>query len=80
VVTNSFASKTAEGLRQVSPNIIAARPAIENIAAALAAAAECVGRGHDRFAPLALPASWDESLAGVAAGVANWVSEGQAAR
>jgi O-antigen biosynthesis protein len=80
VVTTSFASKTAGRLGQISPNIIAARPAIDRIAAALIEAAERVTGGYDRFAPLALPNSWDESLAGAAAGVADWFTRGRAAR
>ncbi len=80
VVTNSFASKTAERLGRISPNIIAARPAIESIAAALIDAAERVTRGHDRFAPLALPGSWDESLGEAAGVVADWFTRSRAAR
>jgi hypothetical protein len=80
VVTTSFASKTAGRLEQISPNIVAARPAIDSIAAALIEAAERVSRGYDRLAPPALPNSWDESLAGVAAGVADWFTRSRAAR
>jgi hypothetical protein len=79
-VTNSFATKSAARLRDISPNIIAARPAADSIAAALIEAAERVGRGYDRFAPLALPGAWDASLATVAAGVAGWFTQPPAAR
>lgn len=74
VVTNSFACKTPARLRQISPNIIAARPTIEGIAAGLIDAAERAAAGYDRGAPLALPASWEESLGEVAAKVAQAVS------
>ena len=72
VVTNSFACKTAERLRRISPNIIAARPTIEGIAASLVEAAQRVAGGYDRFAPLDLPGSWEESLGGVAKAVSQW--------
>ena len=75
VVTNSFACKTPERLTRISPNIIAARPTIEGIAAALVAAAERVAGGYDRFAPLDLPGSWEESLGGVAKAVSEWCQE-----
>jgi len=74
VVTTSFASKTAARLGGISPNIMPARPAIGSIAAALTEAAERVGRGYDRSAPLALPGSWDESLGTVAGAIADWIT------
>jgi O-antigen biosynthesis protein len=75
VVTNSFACKTAERLAGMSPNIMAARPTIEGIAATLITAAERVASGYDRFAPLDLPGSWEESLGGVAKAVSQWCQE-----
>jgi beta-1,2-rhamnosyltransferase WsaF-like protein len=80
VVTNSFASKTAERLGRISPNIIAARPAMESIATALIDAAGRVSRGYDRLAPLVLPNSWDESLTRVAGCIADWFTRARAAR
>jgi O-antigen biosynthesis protein len=72
VVTNSFACKTADRLRRISPNIIAARPTIEGIAASLVEAAQQVTAGYDRFAPLDLPGSWEASLGNVAKAVSEW--------
>jgi O-antigen biosynthesis protein len=72
VVTNSFACKTADRLRGISPNIIAARPTIEGIADSLVESAQRVGGGYDRFAPLNLPGSWETSLGGVAMAVSEW--------
>jgi len=72
VVTNSFACKTADRLRRISSNIIAARPTIEGIAASLVESAQRVAAGYDRFAPLDLPGSWAESLGGVAKAVSEW--------
>ncbi len=42
-VTNSFENKTAAALAEISPNIIAAKPTIEGVAAALREAAAGVG-------------------------------------
>ena len=75
VVTNSFACKTQERLRAISPNILAPRPTIEGIAAGLVDAAERVSAGYDRFAPLSLPGSWEESLGSMAETIAEIVSE-----
>jgi hypothetical protein len=76
VVTNSFACKTAERLQQISPNIIAAHLTIEGIEAALVDAATRVAdASYDRAAPLALPGTWEESMGGVAAAVAQVVSK-----
>jgi hypothetical protein len=75
VVTNSFACKTAERLKAISPNIMAARPTIEGIAATLIDAAERIAAGYGRFAPLDLPGSWEESLGGVAKAVSQWCRE-----
>jgi hypothetical protein len=75
VVTNSFACKTPDRLRRISPNIIAARPTIEGIAASLVEAAQQVTAGYDRFAPLDLPGSWEESLGGAAKAVAQWFAQ-----
>jgi O-antigen biosynthesis protein len=72
VVTNSFACKTADRLQRISPNIMAARPTIEGIAASLVEAAQQVTAGYDRFAPLDLPGSWEDSLGGVAKAVSEW--------
>jgi hypothetical protein len=75
VVTNSFACKTAERLKAISPNIMAARPTIEGLVATLVAAAERVANGYDRFAPLDLPGSWEKSLGGAAKAVSQWCRE-----
>jgi hypothetical protein len=76
VVTNSFACKTAERLRRISPNIIAAHLTIEGIEAALVdAATRVAAASYDRAAPLALPGTWEESMGRVAGKVAQVVSE-----
>ncbi len=48
-VTNTFENKTAEALAAISPNLIAAEPTIEGVAAALVAAAAGV-EDHERRA------------------------------
>lgn len=64
-VTNSFSTKTAERLAALSTNIIAVAPTADAFAAGLVDAASRIAVGIERHAPLALPATWEESLAGV---------------
>jgi hypothetical protein len=64
-VTNSFSSKTAERFAALSPNIVAVPPTSSTFAAGLIDAAGRITDGAGRKGQLALPASWDESLAGV---------------
>jgi len=47
-VTNSFENKTAAALRAISPNLIAAEPGVDSIAAALCAAAAAAGEADRR--------------------------------
>jgi hypothetical protein len=63
-VTNTFATKTADRLAAISPNLIAADPSIEGVSAGLAAA---VGRVDDHAArvsgaSVAWSSDWEESL------------------
>jgi glycosyltransferase involved in cell wall biosynthesis len=72
VVTNSFSVKTAAALRAISPNIIAAAPAAEAIAAALEITAGRINAGLGSYDPAGLvdfPASWDASLRDVLPGL-----------
>jgi hypothetical protein len=69
VVTNTYATKTAERLAAVSPNILAAEPDVEPVADMLARA---VGQLRDHAYSAALrdhPAEWSDSLAPVVAGL-----------
>jgi glycosyltransferase involved in cell wall biosynthesis len=78
VVTNSFSVKTAEAMRAFSPNIIVAEPNAESIAAALASAAGRINAGLGSYDPLgamALPGSWDESLADIVPALLTRISE-----
>lgn len=65
VVTNTFRTKTAEYLRGLSGNIIPVAPAVPEIVAGLARAAEAsrdlAGR-HARAAAMTYPRTWEESL------------------
>jgi hypothetical protein len=70
-VTNTFATKTENALRQISDNIVAAPPSIEGLRAALLTAAAAVNRGRPRTASLRLPHRWDIALAPTAAHVAK---------
>jgi hypothetical protein len=71
VVTNTFASKTADRLAAISENIIAAKPTAEGFAAALTRAAAGIRTGHHIHAPLNLPGDWDSALAPVTRQIAG---------
>jgi hypothetical protein len=63
-VTNTFENKTAEALGAISPNLIAAEPGVEAVAAALgeaAARAEDVER-RLRGSSVRWPRDWGESF------------------
>ncbi|MFP5240128.1 MAG: glycosyltransferase, partial [Acidobacteriota bacterium] len=60
-VTNTYATKDADKLHSLSPNLIAVPPTVEDLAAALAAASEMpAGEGS-----LGLPSSWEEVIEGM---------------
>lgn len=63
-VTNTFATKTAERLAAISPNLIAAEPSIEGVTAGLAAAAARVDdhQGRVRDASVDWSNDWERSL------------------
>ena len=63
-VTNSFENKTAEAMAEISPNITAAEPGIEAIAAALCNASEAAGDLDRRVAGsrVGWSRSWDDSF------------------
>jgi len=63
-ITNSFGSKTAARLAEISPNIVAAEPTVDALARALAeGAARCRSAlTTPGDATLTAPASWDEAL------------------
>jgi hypothetical protein len=65
VVTNTCGVKSADRLRQLSPNIIAGVPTIEGIAEALVAAAARTGDLPARNAgsQMGLPINWEQSFA-----------------
>lgn len=68
VVTNSFSVKTAERIREISPNILVAAPTAESVAAALENAAGRINAGlqsPDPSGRITLPCNWDESLGAV---------------
>ena len=62
-VTNVFATKTAERLRQISPSILGVEPTSTALAEALKTAAQIVRDGYKSPGSPALPASWAEALA-----------------
>jgi glycosyltransferase involved in cell wall biosynthesis len=64
VVTNSFANKTPAALAAISPNLVAAAPTIEGVAAALRDAAGAVENAERRVAgsEVAWSRSWDSSF------------------
>ena len=67
-ITSSFATKTPEALRAISPNIIGVAPTAEGFARALLDAARPPAAGSDRAAvPLNLPQTWSDALAPVLA-------------
>jgi glycosyltransferase involved in cell wall biosynthesis len=63
-VTNTFENKTADALRAISPNLIAAEPGVESVAAALCAAASGAGDAERRArgSRVAWSRDWDESF------------------
>jgi hypothetical protein len=63
-VTNSFENKTAEAMAAISPNIAAAAPGIEDIAAALCEAAAGVEDVERRVggSRVAWSRDWDDSF------------------
>ena len=65
VVTNSFATKTAARLAEISPNIIAVPPTEAGFVAGLIAAAARPGQGGGRPAPLSMPGDWRAALSPV---------------
>ena len=65
VVTNSFSVKTAERLREFSPNIIAAEPNAESVGQAIENAVGRINCGLPSYDPsgaVGLPTDWDQSL------------------
>ncbi|HEY7968431.1 MAG TPA: hypothetical protein VID95_00465 [Candidatus Limnocylindrales bacterium] len=65
VVTNVFSSKTAEGLRRISPSLVAVEPDPEAIADAIlevGSLVEAEGNGDRPAARLDLPSSWEEAF------------------
>ncbi len=76
-VTNSFENKTAEALAAISPNLIAAEPSIEGVAAALCEAAAAAGDVERRLRGSRVDWSrdWDESFDdALMARVEEWLS------
>jgi glycosyltransferase involved in cell wall biosynthesis len=63
-VTNTFENKTAEALAQISPNLVAAEPAIDAVADALCAAAAAAGDVERRVRGSRVDWSrdWDQSF------------------
>ena len=49
-VTSTFEDKTAEALRAISPNLIAAEPTVDGVAAAIASAVAGAGDAERRVA------------------------------
>ena len=68
-VTNTFATKTAERLAELSPNIVAAEPTVEGLAAALVDCARRINGGWVGEGRVTLPGRWDAVLDAVAARV-----------
>lgn len=67
-VTNSFSVKTAERLRDLSPNIVAAEPNPDSVADVLERVAGRINSGLPSYDPagaINLPGDWDQSLAGL---------------
>ena len=64
-VTCSFAGKTQQKLRQLSPNIIAVSPTAEGIVGGLQEAVRRVGTGQRALEQIHMPSSWDEGFSGV---------------
>lgn len=66
-VTNSFATKTAAKLQEISPHILATEASVSGLAAGLLEAAGLVNAGRARLASLALPRDWGAALGPAAA-------------
>ncbi|MBI2311652.1 MAG: hypothetical protein HYU77_04020 [Betaproteobacteria bacterium] len=64
-VTTSFAGKTADRMRGISPNIVAVPPTAEGIAAGLEEAVRRVRDDRRSLDGINMPRSWDEAFAGV---------------
>jgi glycosyltransferase involved in cell wall biosynthesis len=65
VVTNSFSVKTADRMKQFSPNIIVAEPTPQSIASALERAVGRINAGlssYDTTGTINLPTDWEDSL------------------
>jgi hypothetical protein len=75
VVTNTFATKTADVLHRVSTLISAVPPDIPSVAAAVAAAVDAASRPATELPALTLPASWDLALGEVLPWVRAAVAE-----
>ncbi len=63
-VTNTFENKDEAALRAISPNLIAAAPTVEGVAAALRTATEAAGDLGARAAGAAVawPSTWEQAL------------------
>jgi hypothetical protein len=63
-VTNSYESKDASALAEISTNLVVAEPTVEGVAAALAAAETAADdvRGRAAGSRISWPSSWDEAL------------------
>jgi hypothetical protein len=63
-VTNTFENKTAEALAGISPNLIAAEPAIDAVADALCAATAAAGdvQARVRGSRIDWPRDWDDAF------------------
>jgi hypothetical protein len=70
-VTNSFATKTIEGLQALSDNIIASEATVEGLTAGLLQAAERVGLGRAPHANLRMARDWAETLDPAAARISG---------
>ena len=70
VVTNSFATKTAARLAEISSNIIAVPPTENGFVEGLIAAAQRIAVRRDRTASLNMPAEWRDALSPVAKSLA----------
>ncbi|HEX5327382.1 MAG TPA: hypothetical protein VFW75_11990, partial [Acetobacteraceae bacterium] len=76
VVTNTFHSKTADALAQVSGNIIAVRPDISGVIEGVTTAIKSVNKGFQGSTDINAPASWHESLSRAAPIIARAFNHG----
>jgi hypothetical protein len=77
-VTNTFENKTADALAAISPNLIAAEPTIDAVAAALCAAPAAAGDVERRVqgAGIDWPRDWDAAFDDeLLARVAVWLGD-----